>query len=191
VASFYQYAIALMWALWALYWSISAANVKPTAQREPASARAIHLLLMIICFALLAAPPRIAHTGLFGRFIPADGTVHGLGILIVVSGLLLAVWARIHLGTNWSGRVSVKENHELIQSGPYRRIRHPIYTGLLLAMLGTALAIGQWRGLIAVALMGITYWRKLQLEEAVMLRTFGEVYVRYAEHTAALIPYVI
>jgi protein-S-isoprenylcysteine O-methyltransferase Ste14 len=95
------------------------------------------------------------------------------------------------LGRNWSGIVTLKENHELITQGPYNLVRHPIYTGLLVAFLGSALARGQWRGLIAVAIVFWALWRKLRLEERWMREQFGEQYVAYSKRVSALIPYVL
>ena len=89
------------------------------------------------------------------RFLPDTMIVYLLGLLMVVAGLAFAIWARVHLGRNWSGTVTVKENHELIRSGPYAIVRHPIYTGLLLAVLGTAIVFGEWRGLLAFCFLTI------------------------------------
>jgi protein-S-isoprenylcysteine O-methyltransferase Ste14 len=191
VSSFYPYVIVTMWATWLLYWWVCAANVKRTVQREPLGQRALHVLPMAIAFGLLAIPPGARHGLLFTRFVQRSPWLDVTATLMVLLGLGFAVWARVHLGSNWSGRVAVKEDHQLIRSGPYRLVRHPIYTGLLLAMLGTALALAEWRGLLATALMSVSYWRKLRIEEAVMRQTFGDAYRQYCDHTRALIPYVI
>jgi protein-S-isoprenylcysteine O-methyltransferase Ste14 len=103
----------------------------------------------------------------------------------------LPVWGsrcgRRHLGREWSGLVTLKEGHRLIRTGPYRTVRHPIYSGLPLAVFGTALAIGQWRGVIAVVCNLIGLLRKVQVEETLMVRTFPE-YQEYRQRTAAPIP---
>jgi protein-S-isoprenylcysteine O-methyltransferase Ste14 len=191
VSSFYQYLVGSSWAAWLLFWVVSAAHVKRTLRREPLWSRGAHFLPMLIAFTLLAVRAQADSDFLFERFVPRSVLLDGLGCLLVVAGLSFAVWARVHLGTNWSGRVTVKENHELIRTGPYALVRHPIYTGLLLAILGSALVVGEWRGLVATLLMVISFWRKLRLEEALMRQTFGEQYQRYREHTAALIPFVL
>jgi uncharacterized membrane protein len=191
VGSFYENVIGSAWALWIVFWWIRAAGVKRTLHREPLSSRAAHFIPMLIAGLLLMAPRRPDDRFLFARFVTDSPSLDDLGALMVIAGLSFAVWARVHLGSNWSGRVSVKENHELICTGPYRWVRHPIYTGLLLAILGTALAVGEWRGLLATAAMVVSFWRKLRLEEAVMRETFGDAYRQYCEQTAALIPHVI
>jgi protein-S-isoprenylcysteine O-methyltransferase Ste14 len=119
--------------------------------------------------------------------LPAGPVLPALGAVLTVAGLGLAVWARRHLGREWSGLVTLKEGHRLIRTGPYRTVRHPIYSGLLLAVFGTALAIGQWRGVIAVVCNLIGLLRKVQVEETLMVRTFPE-YREYRQRTAALIP---
>jgi protein-S-isoprenylcysteine O-methyltransferase Ste14 len=106
---------------------------------------------------------------------------------MVAVGLGFAAWARAHLGQNWSGIVTVKEDHALVRTGPYRAVRHPIYTGLLLALTGTAMAIGEWRGVLAVICALIGLLRKIQVEEKRMSENFPE-YSRYRQQTAALIP---
>ena len=111
--------------------------------------------------------------------------IAGLGI---PAGIAFAVWARQYLGRNWSGTVTVKQDHELIRTGPYRLVRHPIYTGLLLAILGTAVAFGEWRGLLAFALLTGSLLLKLRVEERFMSESFPEPYARYRAEVPALIP---
>ena len=108
--------------------------------------------------------------------------------LITALGLALTVWARLVLGTNWSGSVTVKQDHTLVRRGPYRMVRHPIYTGLLLAFAGSALARGEWRGLLAVLIAWLALWRKWRLEERWMAETFGPAYSDYAARTPAIFP---
>ena len=191
MGSIYRSVVQTSWAAWVLFWLVSAANVKTTLRLEPLSSRAIHFVPMLVAAALLAAPPRPDGRFLFARFVPQSGAVDLCGSALVIVGLLFSVWARIHLGRNWSGRVTLKEKHELIRTGPYALVRHPIYTGLLLAILGTAWVVGEWRGILAFLLMIASYWRKLRVEERLMLETFGEAYRRYRERTAALVPFLL
>jgi len=95
------------------------------------------------------------------------------------------------LGGNWSGSVTLKREHEIIRSGPYRWIRHPIYTGLLLAFVGSALARPEWRGGLAVLIVVVALWRKLRLEERWLAELFGPAYSDYKRHSWALLPFVI
>jgi len=110
-------------------------------------------------------------------------------VVATAAGLGFAVWARIHIGRNWSGTVTLKENHELVTSGPYAMVRHPIYTGLLLAIVGSALARGDGRSVLAVVIAWLSLWRKYRIEEAWMLETFGERYAAYRRRVPALIPF--
>ena len=125
------------------------------------------------------------------RFLPSSDLFFWSGAAITAAGLLFCVWARRYLGGNWSQAVTVKQDHELIQSGPYRFVRHPIYTGLLLAFAGSAIARGEWRGLLAVALMFVTLWSKLRLEEKWMRAQFGASYEEYSRRVSALVPGIL
>ena len=104
---------------------------------------------------------------------------------------MFSIWARFVIAGNWSDFVQVKQDHELIVDGPYRWVRHPIYTGLLLMFAGTALAVGEWRGALAVVVAAAAFWRKLKLEEAVMRHQFGDAYAEYAARVPALVPFVV
>ena len=113
------------------------------------------------------------------------------GFAVTVAGAAFAIWARLLLGANWSATVTVKQNHELKRTGPYAIVRHPIYSGFLLAMLGTAIAYGEIRGLIAL-LIALIAWRvKSLIEERFMMDQFGEQYVQYKREVRALIPFVL
>ena len=113
-----------------------------------------------------------------------------LGAALTFAGVAFAISARAWIAGNWSSDVTLKRDHELIVDGPYALVRHPIYTGILLALFGTALAVGEWRALLGVAIAALAFWRKLTIEEVVMRRQFGEAYDRYAARVAALIPFV-
>ena len=109
---------------------------------------------------------------------------------MVAGGLGISIWARRVLGRNWSGIVTVKQDHELIRTGPYRYVRHPIYTGLLLAILGTALIFGEWRGLIAFVIFTAAIMLKVRTEERFMDESFPEQYARYRAEVPALLPFL-
>ena len=176
-----------MWLAWAGYWALRAADAKPTARREGMLSRALHLVPLAIAFALVVRPgPTVA--ALDARFVPPLASVAWIGAVLTLGGLLFAVQARRRLGRNWSGTVTVKEGHGLVTDGPYGVVRHPIYTGLLAAFFGTALALGQWRGLLATGLVLVAFVRKIRLEERWMGETFGDAYDAYRRRVPALVP---
>ena len=113
-----------------------------------------------------------------------------IGAIVFASGLLLAVWARIHLGRNWGMPMTEKQEPELVTDGPYRLVRHPIYTGILLAMVGTGLAISLW-WLIACVLIGAYFIYSARVEEGNLMRTFPGQYPSYRARTKMLIPFVL
>ena len=113
------------------------------------------------------------------RILPDTYGLALLGLLLIVAGVLFACWARHILGSNWSSEVQLKQDHELIERGPYRYVRHPIYTGILLALLGTVVLLGEWRALVGFVIMFVSFWRKLRLEEAWLSEHFGPAYGEY------------
>jgi protein-S-isoprenylcysteine O-methyltransferase Ste14 len=148
-------------------------------------------MLPLMFAAWLLVQPPIHWPVLPVRLVPYGEAAYAVGVAMVAAGLAFSVWARVHIGRNWSATVTVKQDHELVQSGPYRLVRHPIYTGLLLALLGTAVARGDVQGFVAVAVAVAAIWRKLRLEERWMQDTFGDTYARYRAHVAALIPWLL
>jgi protein-S-isoprenylcysteine O-methyltransferase Ste14 len=187
----HRYLILGLWLVWLLYWRISAADLKHESRHESPWSRAAHLVPLLIAAILLAIRGYPGDGWLFQRFLPYSSLDFWLGALLTAIGVAFACWARAHLGRNWSATVSVKQDHELIRTGPYALVRHPIYTGMLLAILGTAITIGQWRAVLALLVAFASLWRKLRLEERYMSETFGEEYQRYRAHTKALIPYLL
>ena len=135
--------------------------------------------------------PRVKLPALDRRFLPTSIWWFWIGTAVSASGLLFSVWARRYLGRNWSRAVTIKQDHELITSGPYSLVRHPIYTGLLVGLFGCVLAVGEWRGLVAVGLVFIALLRKLRLEEQWLRAQFGESYENYSRRVRALVPYII
>jgi protein-S-isoprenylcysteine O-methyltransferase Ste14 len=185
--SFYDLPFAVFWLAWLAYWIIAARNVKATRRRESPVSRLVTVVPTVSAAALLVFRGQPLHW-LNARFLPQTVAVYWLGLLMTVLGLAFAVWARVHLGRNWSGTVTVKEDHELIRTGPYGLVRHPIYTGLLLAILGTAVAFGAWRGLLAFGFLTVAFLFKLRREERFMNESFPSDYPRYRAAVPALIP---
>jgi protein-S-isoprenylcysteine O-methyltransferase Ste14 len=125
------------------------------------------------------------------RFLPESAAAAYTGLALTACGAALAVWARVFLGANRSATVTIKQDHAIIRSGPYALVRHPIYSGFLLGMLGTAIAIGEVRGPIGLGLAFLGWWLKLQTEERFLTEQFGTQYTRYQEEVKALIPFVL
>ena len=186
----YRHLFHFMWLGWVAYWWAASFNVKATARREPLQSRLSHIVPLTIAVALLWLPESPIEV-LGKRFLPVAVGPFWIGAVLTLAGLLFTVWARVHLGRNWSGTITVKQDHDLITSGPYRFVRHPIYTGLLLALIGFALARGEWRGVVALGLAFAAFWRKLRIEEQWMREQFGGAYEEYSRRVAALIPFVL
>ena len=146
---------------------------------------ATQLLLVILGFALIFSGGNL-------RLIP--GKWHHLrplayaGTTLTAFGLLFSAWGRYHLGQYWSGIISLKEGHRLVRTGPYKLVRHPLYTGFLSAVLATAIAAATYDALLGALLILTAYALKIRREEKVLLNAFGDEYVQFKRETPALIP---
>jgi protein-S-isoprenylcysteine O-methyltransferase Ste14 len=180
-------AVAIPWDAVALVWLVGVAFTKKTTRSQTAGTRLFHLGLGALGFALLS-PRWITSGWLAMRFVPEDGKIQMTGLALTTAGCAFAIWARVALGRNWSGRATVKAGHELVTTGPYSVARHPIYTGLLTAVAGTALALGAWRGVVAVVVILLALLIKMSQEERLMMQTFPMAYPAYRERVKALIP---
>lgn len=125
------------------------------------------------------------------RVVPYIDAVAAVSAILCAAGLAFCLWARATLGRNWSGIVTVKEDHELMVRGPYALVRHPIYTGLLAMFVATALVYGHIGGIVAVALVFVSFWIKLNDEEKVMLKQFPDQYPAYQQRVKRIIPFVL
>jgi protein-S-isoprenylcysteine O-methyltransferase Ste14 len=182
--------IGALWAGWFIYWQIAARDVKAVRRQESRLSRAAHILPLLLATALLVYPEKSAGW-VFTRFMARTIATYWIGVGLLAAGLSFSILARRYLGRNWSGTVTLKEDHELIRTGPYRWVRHPIYTGILLGFVGSAVALAEWRGLVAAALVTIAFLLKIRLEERWMIETFGDAYRRYRREVKALIPFVL
>ncbi len=190
---FYQTFFPTVWLVWMVAWFVFAGNVKATVRRQAALPRFLNTALLFCAGALLWAQIPAPGTGLTERFLPESQWQFwaALGAVLTLAGLLFTVWARVYLGRNWSGVVTIKADHELITGGPYGLVRHPIYSGLALAFVGTALAIGEWRAVLAVVLALVAIVHRIIVEERFMREQFGAAYDAYAQRVRALVPGLI
>jgi len=180
----HRYALtAIPWVLFSAYWEFAAKNAAAAKSAESKVSRGLHVFLANFALVLEVAPIR----GL-GRFLPASTLTLVAGLTLETMGLFLTIWARRVLGRNWSGEISIKVDHQLIRSGPYAKLRHPIYTGLLVMYAGAAAAMGSWLAVIGLALAVFAYWRKIRLEEANLRVAFGAEYEAYRRESWALVP---
>ncbi|MGH8216960.1 MAG: methyltransferase family protein [Steroidobacteraceae bacterium] len=192
---FYQVFFPTLWLAWVIAWWVFALNVKATVRRQPALSRLLNMVFLWCAFLLLFWGQLVPMPWpLMERFLPFSQWQFwgALGAVLTLIGLLFTVWARVYLGRNWSGMfATIKADHELITGGPYGLVRHPIYSGLTLAFIGTALAIGQWRSVLGTALLLVAIVHRIVVEEGFMREQFGAAYDAYAKRVRALIPGVI
>jgi len=178
-----------IWTVLCLYWILSALRVKPVKSRESLGQRLSYVLPLALGLTLLFNP-RAHYSWLGMRFALDTIAVAVAGIRLTAAGVALAMWARLLLGENWSAAVSIRKNQELIRMGPYRIIRHPIYTGMLLGLLGTAVVVGEVRSLLALVSMGRGFYLKARKEEVFLLREFAAGFEAHAKHTGMFLPRV-
>jgi protein-S-isoprenylcysteine O-methyltransferase Ste14 len=182
--------ISRVWLSLGVIWAIGAILTKRTARVQTTLSRLIQGALAAAGFLLLLQPD-IGIGPLDWRFLPESAGAAYTGLTLTICGAALAVSARVFLGRNWSAMVTIKQDHEIIRRGPYALVRHPMYSGFLLAMLGTALAMGEVRGLLAIGSAFLGFWLKLRTEEQFLTEQFGAQYIRYRQETKALIPFVL
>jgi protein-S-isoprenylcysteine O-methyltransferase Ste14 len=176
-----------IWGALGVYWLVSARGTKEAVTGEASWWRVIRLSILAAGFILLLSP-WLRYGLLARRFLPENLFLSELGIALTFAGVLLCVWARVCLGEYWSDKVVLKADHELIRSGPYAYLRHPIYSGVLLGIVGTALVVGEWRGIVTLVLMGANYFVKARREERMLAGSFGEAYAEYKRRTGFFLP---
>jgi protein-S-isoprenylcysteine O-methyltransferase Ste14 len=175
----------IIWGAFFVIWSIAARHSAPTQRSESSGSTSVHQIALTTALLLLF----VQVPGLTGWFIPESfRPAIAIGVVVQCAFLLLAVWARWHLGRNWAAEVRIGEGHELVRTGPYRWIRHPIYTAMLGMFVGTAIASGQYHALLGVVILFVAYIRKTRLEEEILNRTFPTDYEAYRRSTWRLVP---
>jgi protein-S-isoprenylcysteine O-methyltransferase len=183
-------AIGYSWEALGVVWLAGLAFTKRVIRSQPNGARWFHIVLAFTGFTLLGSS--WFETGWMAvGFVPEIDWLKLSGLALTIIGCAFAIWARITLGGNWSGRATVKERHELIVTGPYSLARHPIYTGMMIAVVGTAFAIGQVRCIIGTLIIMLALIIKMSQEERLMMQTFPDAYLRYRRRVKALIPGVL
>ena len=177
-----EFVFAIGWAAFWMYWLAAAFSMK--RGRVPWS-RELRIRALIVALAIV-----LLRFGVFrGHGLNTDPWRAGLGLVLFALGLGFAIWARVHIGRNWGTPMSQKNEPELVTSGPYHLIRHPIYSGVLLAGVGTAVALS-WLWLIAVALAGVYFVYSATVEERNMAKQFPETYPVYRRSTKMFVPFV-
>ncbi len=183
----WKYLIDGPWIIFVVYWTVGALKTRRTQRRESFGARYGILFLETLGFALFFMDD--AKIGVFGqKVVPHSDALAVTGVALTWAGIALALWARWHLGQYWSARITIKEDHKLIRTGPYVRLRHPIYSGLDLAVIGSAMVIDQWRCVAGVCLIMLGFWIKARREEAMLTSQFGADFQAHCRHTGFLLP---
>jgi protein-S-isoprenylcysteine O-methyltransferase Ste14 len=177
------------WVAIGLLWLAGAVTAKRPERIQAGGSRLLQILLATVAFSLVFRPTGSAL--LDRQVLPDSSAIAYAGLILTFAGIIIAGWARLMLGGNWSAIVTIKKDHTIVRRGPYAIVRHPIYSGGLLGLLGTALVSGEVRALIAWPLVFVTWWAKLRLEERFMTDRFGAEYLQYQREVKALIPYVL
>jgi protein-S-isoprenylcysteine O-methyltransferase Ste14 len=180
-----------LWLALGIFWLIGALTAKRSQRIQSAGSRIVQSIPVTAAFFLLFAREAWPHWLRRRFFQEGSLAMEWLGLGLTAAGIAFAMWARLSIGRNWSGLVTIKEQHELVQSGPYALVRHPIYSGFLLAILGTAIVHGELYGLAALPLAAFGWTLKLRLEESFMAQQFGTAYLDYKRRVKALVPFVV
>jgi protein-S-isoprenylcysteine O-methyltransferase Ste14 len=178
-----EFVFASGWAAFWAYWLVAAFSMK---RGRPAWSRELRIRAAIVVLVIL-----LLRLGAFqNNGLHSDPWLDGLGLVLFAAGLGFAIWARLHIGRNWGTPMSQKDDPELVTSGPYQLVRHPIYSGVLIAGIGTAVALN-WSWLIAVALAGIYFIYSATIEERNLTEQFPDTYTVYRRSTKMLVPFIL
>lgn len=179
-----------LWMALAIVWVAMRLSIKRAKQRESLGEFAQHAVPLLLGFWLLFG--KLENWGWLNyRPLPNTPAAWAAGLFITAFGVGFSIWARFALGSNWSGAVTLKDNHELIRRGPYRWIRHPIYTGILLGMIGTAIIKGHLRGWLGFVVVLATFYFKARREESFLRQEFGKDFEEHTRDTGMFLPKLI
>jgi protein-S-isoprenylcysteine O-methyltransferase Ste14 len=188
----YNWLVAALWLIFVAYWAVMGMRAKRTIGarfwRTEAGLRVAVVVLILLALRLPAVRHALRNTQ--AHAAAASPLLGLIGVALCAFGIGLAIWARCHLGRNWGMPMARKESPELITSGPYAAVRHPIYTGIFIAMLGSAIAVSPF-WVIPLALFGIYFVYSARKEEKLMLAQFPQQYPQYMSRTKMLVPFVL
>lgn len=182
--------IRLCWGIFAVVWILAAISTKRTIYRQSHASRFRYMVPMIFGWYLLIRGRHLIYPFNL-QVIPANEAIALVAVILCVAGLLFCLWARATIGRNWSGIVTLKEDHELVVRGPYALVRHPIYTGLLAMFAATALVHGHLAAIVGTLLVFVSFWIKLRDEEKLMLEKFPDQYPAYRQRVKRIIPWML
>jgi protein-S-isoprenylcysteine O-methyltransferase Ste14 len=181
--------ISLAWVIFFAIWILWGITAKRAIRQQSVASRFAQGAVSMLAFWVLLSPSiRLGPLAL--RILPHSIVTEAIAIVFTILGFALCIWARLHLGGNWSATVTVKQDHRLITTGPYAFVRHPIYSGVSLAGLGIAVLNGDLRSIAGLALMVLGWRMKFRLEEQFMTEQFGTQYLDYMKRVKALVPFV-
>ncbi|HTU43549.1 MAG TPA: isoprenylcysteine carboxylmethyltransferase family protein [Bryobacteraceae bacterium] len=181
--------VGYAWLAVGIIWLLAAFGTKRAVRQYAGPSRAMQVMLLVLAVMLIFFP-KIRTGVLDTQFISHSTAAYGIGVALTLAGLSFALWARFFLGRNWSGEITVKKDHQLIRTGPYAIVRHPIYSGFLFALLGTAIVFGQVRCFMGLVLAAIGWRLKSLVEEQYMTEQFGAAYMAYKGQVKALVPFI-
>ena len=181
--------VGAAWVALTAVWIAAAFGIKRTERSSSRRSQLTELCLLVTAFSLLFKR-ELRFGPLALRVIPEAAAFQWTGVTITLAGIAFAIWARFYLGSNWSAAAGIQRDHSLVRSGPYSLVRHPIYSGLILAVLGTALVFGKAGCFLAVPLTILAWRKKSLIEENFMREQFGVAYESYMREVKALIPFV-
>jgi len=179
--------VQLPWIVFLVYWIVASIKTRTTRTKESFVSRYSILFIEVVGYVLLFS--REAGIGFLGTlFMPRSLAIAILGVILTWLGIGLAIWARYHLAENWSARITIKEDHQLIRTGPYSHLRHPIYSGIILAAIGSGIVIDRWRCVLGFCFVLLGYCLKGRKEEAMLSQEFGDAFLEHKKHTGFLLP---
>lgn len=179
--------VNVCWIVFAVVWIATSLTNKRSVYRETTRQRLGYWAVFAIGVFLISQ--RRLPQSINPRFIPLTLTTEWIVVILCVAGLAFAFWARLTLGRNWSGTITFKEGHQLVVRGPYRIVRHPIYTAILTMLLATTILIGRPSAFLGLALMFASFWIKLRREEKLMLQEFPDQYADYQRRVKRIVPF--